>query len=194
MFMNSFSAMFDNKVVIHFGKKFICSGSLVDNLYILESKSSPLQQKQLLNSSSNLNKRNEPSKMNETYLWHLRIGHINLRRIQRLVADRPLGSLKVEAFPTCESCLEGKITKRVFSSKGHRAEDVLGLVHSDLCGPMSIQERGGFEYFVTFNNDYSRYGYIFLLHRKSECFEKFLEYKVVVEKQLGKSIKSLRSD
>ncbi|CAA0824232.1 cysteine-rich RLK (RECEPTOR-like protein kinase) 8, partial [Striga hermonthica] len=53
---------------------------------------------------------------------------------------------------------------------------------------------GGFKYLVTFIDDYSRYGYIFLLHRKSECFEKFLEYKGVVEKQLGKSIKSLRSD
>ncbi|CAA0824201.1 Uncharacterized mitochondrial protein AtMg00300, partial [Striga hermonthica] len=147
LFMNGFSATFDNKVVIRFGKKFICSGSVVDNLYILESKSSPLQQKQLLNSSSNLNKRKEPSKMNETYLWHLRLGHINLRRIQRLVADGPLGSLEVEAFPTCESCLEGKMTKRVFSSKGHRAKDVLGIVHSDLCGPMSIQARDGFEYF-----------------------------------------------
>ncbi|CAA0824262.1 Unknown protein, partial [Striga hermonthica] len=134
LFMNNFSATFDNKVVIRFGKKFIYSGSLADNLYILESKSSPLQQKQLLNSSSNLNKRKEPSKMNETYLWHLRLGHINLRRIQRLVADAPLGSLEVEGFPTCESCLEGKMTKRVFSSKGHRAEDVLGLDHSDLCG------------------------------------------------------------
>ncbi|CAA0824494.1 Uncharacterized mitochondrial protein AtMg00300, partial [Striga hermonthica] len=194
LFMNGFSATFDNKVVIRFGKKFICSGSLVGNLYIIKSKSSPLQQKQLFNSSSNLNKRKEPSKMNETYLWHLRLGHINLRRIQWLAADGPLWSFEVEAFPTCESCLEGKMTKRVFSSKGHRAEDVLGLVHSDLCGPMSIQARGGFEYFVTFIDDYSRYGYIFLLHRKSECFEKFLEYKEVVEKQLGKSIKSLRFD
>ncbi|CAA0831778.1 Unknown protein, partial [Striga hermonthica] len=70
----------------------------------------------------------------------------------------------------------------------------LGLVHSDLCGPMSVHARGGFEYFVTFIDDYSRYGYIFLLHRKSEYFEKFLEYKAVVEKKLGKSIKSLRSD
>ncbi|CAA0810109.1 Unknown protein, partial [Striga hermonthica] len=125
---------------------------------------------------------------------HLRRPEGELARVQRLVADTPLGSLEVEAFPTCESCLEGKMTKRVFSSKGHRSKDVLGLVHSDLCGPMSVQARGGFEYFVTFIDDYSRSGYIFLLHHKSECFEKFLEYKAVVEKQLGKSIKSLRSD
>ena len=49
--------------------------------------------------------------MNQTHLWHLRLGHINLRRIQRLIQKGPLGSLKVEALSVCESCLEGKMTK-----------------------------------------------------------------------------------
>ena len=51
-----------------------------------------------------------------------------------------------------------------------------------------------YEYFVTFIDDYSRYGYIYLLRRKSECFDKFKEYKAKTEKQHNKSIKSLRSD
>ncbi|MCQ7056827.1 DDE-type integrase/transposase/recombinase, partial [Clostridioides difficile] len=59
---------------------------------------------------------------------------------------------------------------------------------------MSIQARGGFEYFVTFIDDYSRYGYIYLMRHKSECFGKFKEFKAEVENRHGKSIKSLRSD
>ena len=59
---------------------------------------------------------------------------------------------------------------------------------------MTIQARGDFEYFVSFIDDYSRYGFIYLMRRKSECFDKFKEYKVDVEKRLGKSIKTLRSD
>ena len=47
----------------------------------------------------------------ETYLWHLRLGHINLNKIKRLVSDGPLSDLKVDDLPTCESCLEGKMTK-----------------------------------------------------------------------------------
>jgi hypothetical protein len=86
------------------------------------------------------------------------------------------------------------MTNRPFKAKGNRAKEVLGLVHSDLCGPMNIQARGGYEYFVTFIDDYSRYGYVYLLHRKSECFEKFKEYKAKTEKRHNKSIKSLRSD
>ncbi|KAL8134929.1 hypothetical protein AgCh_009805 [Apium graveolens] len=128
-----------------------------------------------------------PKKTNNT-------GHINLRRIQRLVVDGPLSSLAVEPFPVCESFLEGKMTNRPFKAKGNRAKQVLELVHSDLCGPMNIQEKGGYEYFVTFIDDYSRYGYVYLLRRKSECFDKFKEYKAKTEKRINKSIKSLRSD
>ena len=45
-----------------------------------------------------------------------------------------------------------------------------------------------------FIDNYSRYGYVYLLHHKSEIFEKFKEFRAEVEKQLGKPIKALRFD
>ena len=78
-----------------------------------------------------------------------------------------------------------------FKAKGYRAKEVLNLVHTDLCEPMSTSARGGYEYFITFINDYSRYGYIYLMRHKSEAFEKFKEFKAEVENHQGKSIKSL---
>jgi hypothetical protein len=36
-----------------------------------------------------------------------------------------------------------------------RASDLLGLVHIDLCGPISFVARGGFYYFITFTDDVS---------------------------------------
>ena len=69
--------------------------------------------------------------VNKTYLWHLRLGHINQTKIERLVKDEPLKELRVTPLPTCESCLEGKMTKRSFPSKGHQANDLLELIHSD---------------------------------------------------------------
>ncbi|WBP92221.1 reverse transcriptase domain-containing protein [Kitasatospora cathayae] len=130
----------------------------------------------------------------ETLLWHLRLGHINLNRIQRLVKSGPLSDLELGTLPVCESCIEGKMTKRPFSAKGNRATEPLELIHSDLCGPMNVKARGGFEYYVSFIDDYSRYGYVYLLQFKSETLEKFKEFRAEVEKQLGKSIKTLRSD
>ena len=60
-----------------------------------------------------------------------------------------------------------------FKAKGYRAKEVLDLVHTDLCGPMSTSAREGYEYFITFIDNYSRYGYIYLMRDKSEAFEKF---------------------
>lgn len=61
-----------------------------------------------------------------------------------------------------------------------------------ICVPMNIQDRGDFEYFNTFIDDYLRYGYIYLMHRKFECFEKFSEHRPETEKALDKCINTLR--
>ena len=67
-------------------------------------------------------------------------------------------------------------------------------MHTDVCGPTNIEARGGYEYYITFIDDYSRYGYVYLMTRKSEALDKFKEFRAEAEKQLGKSIKTLRSD
>ncbi|TYK02840.1 gag/pol protein [Cucumis melo var. makuwa] len=123
-----------------------------------------------------------------------KLGHINLDRIGRLVKNGLLNKLKDVSLPPCESCLEGKMTKRPFTGKGYRAKEPLELIHSDLCGPMNVKARGGFEYFISFIDDYSRYGYLYLMEHKSEALEKFKEYKTEVENLLSKKIKILRSD
>ena len=67
------------------------------------------------------------------------------------------------------------------------------MVHTDVLS-MSVQARGRYENFITFTDDYSGYGYVYLMCNKFEAFEKFQEYKVEAEKQLGVHIKQLRSD
>ena len=62
-------------------------------------------------------KRQKISPNNEMYLWHLRLGHINIDRIDRLVKDESLNQLEIGTLPVYESCLEGKMTKRPFSGK-----------------------------------------------------------------------------
>ena len=83
------------------------------------------------------------------------------------------------------------MTKSPFKKKGERTKDLLELIHSDVCGPMSQSARDGYRYFITFTDDYSRYGYVYLMMHKSEAFDKFKEYKNEVENQLDKRIKVL---
>ena len=98
---------------------------------------------------------------------------------------------KGESFETCKSCLLSKMTKSPFAKSCERTSELLELIHSDVCGPMSTTARGGYQYFVTFTDDLSRYGYIYLMRHKSETFEKFKEFQNEVENWLGKTIKVL---
>ena len=113
------------------------------------------------------NKRQKISNDYETYLWHLGLSHISLDRINRLTKDGLMKDLSVGSLPICESRIEGKMTKRPFTTKGLRVEQPIELMHSDVYGSFSIQARGGYEYYVTFIDDYSKYGYVYLMHRKS---------------------------
>ena len=85
------------------------------------------------------------------------------------------------------------MTKTPFTGHTERVNDLLGLIHSDVCGPLSSTARGGYQYFITFTNDFSRYGYVYLMKHKSKSFEMFKIFKNEVQNQLGKNIKALRS-
>ena len=88
----------------------------------------------------------------------------------------------------------GKTTKTPFSRTMGRATDLLEIIHNDVCGPMSVEARGGYGYFLTFIDDLSRYRYVYLMKHKSKTFEKFKEFQSEVENRRSKKIKFLRSD
>ena len=62
------------------------------------------------------------------------------------------------------------MTRTLFSGTMERATDLLEIIHTDLCGPMSVAARGGYRYFLAFTDDLSRYGYIYFMKDKSETF------------------------
>ena len=175
----------DNCCSIYLNDMFYGIAQLINGLYVL-NLDMPIY---------NINtKRVKSNDSNPTYLWHCRLGHINENRISKLHKDGILDSFDFESYETCESCLMGKMTKAPFKGHSERAIGLLDLIHTDVCGPLNTQARGGFLYFITFIDDFSRYGYVYLMKHKSESFEKFKEFKNEVQNQLGKSIKKLRSD
>jgi len=96
-------------------------------------------------------------------------------------------------FQVCIECIKGKRTnERKLSAE--RAKDVLELIHIDICGPFPNILWNGRQYFITFIDDYSRYGYLYLIHEKSQSLEVFKSFKAEVELQLGKKIKVIKSD
>ena len=132
--------------------------------------------------------------MDKSCLWHCRLGHVNKKRIAQLQKDRVLESFDLRDDDVCESCLLGKMTKSPFTGTCERSEGLLDLIRTDVCGPFKTATRDANRFHVSFTDDYSRYGYIYLIKHKSETFEKFKEFKQEVENQLGRKIKMLRSD
>ena len=83
------------------------------------------------------------------------------------------------------------MTKSHFTSSCARGEGLLDLIHTDVYRPFRTATRDANRFYVTFTDDYSRYGYVYLIKHKSETFEKFKEFKQEVENQLGRKIKML---
>ena len=95
----------------------------------------------------------------------------------------------------CSGCLVGKHPeKRYEFGKAHRVSSILYLIHSDVDVPMLSNSINGCRYFLTFIDDCSRYCWIYFMKQKSEVFENFKVFKVMVENSFNKKIKSIRSD
>ncbi|GJS16343.1 retrotransposon protein, putative, ty1-copia subclass [Tanacetum coccineum] len=134
------------------------------------------------------------NELDKSKLWQSRLGHVNKKRIAQLQNDGVLESFDFKSDDVCESCLLGKMTKSPFIGTCKRCEGLLDLVHTDVCGPFRSATKDGKHYYVTFTDDFSRYGYVYLIKHKSATLEVFKRYQNEVENQLGRKIKVLRSD
>ena len=156
---------FENlKFNLSLNSNFIVTSSLSvhDNLYLLDTIGS-------FNETLYTSIRGTKHKLTDkdsVMLWHNRFGHISKQRIQRLVSDEILYSLDMINFQVCIECIKGKkIEKRKLGS--NRYIDVLKLIHTNICGPSPIASWNGQRYFIKFIDDYSRYGYLYLIREKS---------------------------
>ena len=180
----------DSVLELYLGTTFIGSGFLLDGFIILDVKNDALKGTNksyysLITSSRNI--------YDETITWHARLGHIGQERMNRLAKENLLGQLSKVDMSTCEYCLAGKTTRKPFG-KGTRAETPLKLIHSDICGPMSVRARYGAFYFITFIDDFTQYGHVYLITHKSEALSCFRQYINFVENQLDMKVKALRTD
>lgn len=137
------------------------------------------------------------TKPSQSDLWHNRYGHLNNRSLQDLSKKQMVKGMTLNTHNAgcCNTCMLSKIHVLAFPKESEsRSNSLLELVHADVCGPFRIKSVGGSSYFVTFIDDMSRKIHVYFLKHKSEVLEKFKTYKLQVEKQTGRKIKTLRSD
>ena len=123
-------------------------------------------------------------------LIHSRLGHPSLSKFQKMVPRfSTLSSL------ACESCQLGKHTRVSFPQRlNNRATSPFDLVHTDVWGPCRTASTLGFQYFVTFIDDYSRCTWLFLMKTRAELFSIFQKFYAEILTQFNISIRVLRSD
>ena len=130
--------------------------------------------------------------------WHRRFGHLGVRNLQKLAKEKLVNGFDYDPskeISFCQACVKGKLHDSQFSTTGgKRSEEPLGLVHSDVCGKISTPSLGRGLYFLTFIDDNSRYVWIYILKSNDKVFEKFVEWKALVENSSGQKLKTLRTD
>ena len=76
----------------------------------------------------------------------------------------------------------------------HATKRILEYIHADLWGPEKTPTMGGARFFLSIVDDYSRKVWTYLLKSKYETYRKFVEWKTLVERQIEKKIKTLRTE
>ncbi|KAG6706623.1 hypothetical protein I3842_07G230600 [Carya illinoinensis] len=127
-------------------------------------------------------------------LWHCRLGHMSQKGMKELLSRGKLPELKSVDFSMCESCVMGKQKKVSFLKSDRTPKTRLDLVHTDVWGPSPVASLGGSRYYVTFIDDHSRKVWVYFLKHKSDVFNVFKIWKVMVETETGLKLKCLRSD
>jgi hypothetical protein len=116
------------------------------------------------------------------------------RGIERLIKDDILIPLDFSNSDYCIDCIKGKYAKQVKKGEAKRNAGVLEIIHTDIYGPFPVKYVDKFDSFITFTDDFSRYGYIYPIKERSEALDKFKIFKTEVENQHNIKIKLVRSD
>lgn len=129
--------------------------------------------------------------------WHANMGHIS----QQAVNNLPNAANGVELIDStnkeelsCEICAAAKATKHISREPSTKASTYLGLVYSDICGPIKPETRSGYRYFVSFLDSATKYSEITLLKTRDEVKKAAKLFTEKAEKQSSRSLQRFHSD
>ncbi|KAD4586040.1 hypothetical protein E3N88_23641 [Mikania micrantha] len=128
-------------------------------------------------------------------LWHRRLGHVNLKNLNRLAKGDHVIGLSSKDFSTIEKCIacaKGKQHKR--PHKPNCSILSLQLLYMDLFGPVNVMSIGKKSYCLVVMDDYSRSTWVFFLAKKDETPEILKKFITLIENQKNLKVKVIRTD
>ncbi|KAK1653303.1 hypothetical protein QYE76_071108 [Lolium multiflorum] len=168
--------------------KLVLVGYVENNLYVVDlSKESPSPSTCLM-----------AAKHDEGWLWHRRLGHVNMRNLKQLLKGEHIVGLTGVSFEkdrVCSACVAGKQLKKKHPIKSIvTTSRPLELLHLDLFGPSHYDTLGGSKYGLVIVDDYSRYSWVFLLKSKDETHREFITFAKKAQRMYESEIKAIRTD
>jgi histone deacetylase 1/2 len=125
--------------------------------------------------------------------WHARLGHHAAPIVHHVLHHHELPVVSSK-FPATiyDACQQGKSHQLLFSESSRAVKHPLELVFSDVWGPaqMSIS---GHNYYVSFIDAYSRFTWLYLIKRKSDVFDIFIQFQAHTRRETGNGDKVLLS-
>ncbi|CAI7861110.1 unnamed protein product [Closterium sp. NIES-54] len=129
---------------------------------------------------------------------HARLAHVSVDTIKSSAKQKVATGLDITpstgADPPCVSCVGGKLARHTFPDKGSDAEEALGVMHIDLCGPFRVAAKDGNLFFLLLKDRHTRFVWVMPVAKKSDVLREFQKWLVLVERQAKKSVLMLRSD
>nr|GEV57216.1 putative ribonuclease H-like domain-containing protein [Tanacetum cinerariifolium] len=136
--------------------------------------------------------------IDESNLWHRRLGHINFKTINKLVKGNLVRGLPIKVFKnesTCVACKKGKKHRASCKTKHVSSVDQpLFRLHMDLFGPTFVKSLNKKSYCLVVTNDYSRFTWVFFLATKDETSPILKTFITGLENQHSLKVKVIRSD
>jgi hypothetical protein len=121
-----------------------------------------------MNDSSSATKKRKRIDDASSKLWHYHLGHISRGRIERVIKESILSHLEFSDLEQYVDCIKGKYVKKI-KKDTKRSATTLEIIHTDICGPFPVKSVDGYDLFITFIDDYSRYGYIYPIKERSKA-------------------------
>ncbi|GJQ93542.1 putative ribonuclease H-like domain-containing protein [Tanacetum coccineum] len=134
--------------------------------------------------------------LDESMLWHKRLGHINFKNINKLKDNlvRGLPTNHFENDQTCVACLKGKQHRASCKSKVlNPITKPLFIPYMDLFGPTFVSSLVHKKYCLVVTDDYNRFTWVFFLTTKDETSEILKNFIKEIENLVDKKVKIIRS-
>ncbi|GJT26920.1 putative ribonuclease H-like domain-containing protein [Tanacetum coccineum] len=136
--------------------------------------------------------------IDESKLWHRRLGHVNFKTMNKLVKGNLVRGLPSKIFDndhTCVACQKGKQHKASCKAKLMSSiSQPLQMLHMDLFGPTSVRSINHKTYCLVVTDDFSRFSWVFFLASKDETSGILKKFITEIENQLNHKVKVIRCD